>query len=228
VIIITGERLYGKVDRVPGSFYVATMFWYLNYLPLIPLRSYIVLEGTESGGQFRGKQIPVDGRSALVGYVRAWGGLAITICAVIALLGLAGWVQGLGLGVLATLGCLAAGVCGLVSLFVGGKVGTGFQFAAHALSGVLWYVFDDAARANPGPAKEVLDFFLPALGLANAGLFLYGMFRLFDRASPERAERLLRELTDDLPDAPTGAEHGPAPARDATPWNRGKNRDTDW
>ena len=75
MIIIFGERTFGKVDRVPGVCYVVTVFAHLNFLPLVPARSYIVVEGTESGGEFRGKQIPICLRSMLAGYVRVWFGV---------------------------------------------------------------------------------------------------------------------------------------------------------
>ena len=36
-----GQRFYGKVDQVPGLFYVATHFAYLNYVPLFPTATYL-------------------------------------------------------------------------------------------------------------------------------------------------------------------------------------------
>lgn len=39
-----GTSLYGKVDQVPGLFHVATRFWHLNYIPLVPVESLIVFD----------------------------------------------------------------------------------------------------------------------------------------------------------------------------------------
>ena len=66
------EVLCGKVDRVPGYFYVSTQFWHIQFVPIVPLRSYIVLEGSEQGNVFRGKPIPLRLKSVLVGYLRGW------------------------------------------------------------------------------------------------------------------------------------------------------------
>ncbi len=71
MIIMFGTRLYGKVDRVPGLFYVASHFAYLNYVPLFPTGSYLVFEGSESGEQFRGVPLGINGKSVMFGYLRA-------------------------------------------------------------------------------------------------------------------------------------------------------------
>jgi hypothetical protein len=70
MIIIWGQKLYGRVDRVPGHFYVATRFFHLWYIPLIPLGSWIVLEGTEAGDGWRGASIGVSLKSTLFGWFR--------------------------------------------------------------------------------------------------------------------------------------------------------------
>jgi hypothetical protein len=44
MIVFYGTQLYGKVDRVPMLGHVATSFFYLQFVPLIPLGSYLVLE----------------------------------------------------------------------------------------------------------------------------------------------------------------------------------------
>jgi hypothetical protein len=49
-MMIFGNRLYGKVDQVPGLFHVATQFFHLNYVPLIPTGSYLVLEQSWAAG----------------------------------------------------------------------------------------------------------------------------------------------------------------------------------
>jgi hypothetical protein len=45
-MIVLGSRLFGKVDHVPGHFHVATKFYHLNFIPLIPEGSWVVLEGS--------------------------------------------------------------------------------------------------------------------------------------------------------------------------------------
>src|SRR5437762_2645960 len=44
MLLVWGSKLYGRVDDVPGMFYVATRFGHLWYLPLIPMGSFVVLE----------------------------------------------------------------------------------------------------------------------------------------------------------------------------------------
>src|SRR5262245_34049471 len=46
MILIYGSKLYGRVDEVPGMFYVATRFGHIWYLPLIPMGSVMVLEAS--------------------------------------------------------------------------------------------------------------------------------------------------------------------------------------
>ena len=42
--IILGSKLYGKVDQTPQGRYIATKFFYIQLIPLIPLGSYLVLD----------------------------------------------------------------------------------------------------------------------------------------------------------------------------------------
>jgi hypothetical protein len=69
VYIRYGTRLSGKVDSFAGS-YVATKFFHIWYVPLIPLSSWLVL-GNDSG-----IAIPMDWRSVLAGYARGIGSIA--------------------------------------------------------------------------------------------------------------------------------------------------------
>jgi hypothetical protein len=71
-MIIFGTRLLGKVDKVPGSFYVATKFFHINFIPLIPIESWIVTWRTGFGlrGKWGGVRIPLDGKSILVAWLR--------------------------------------------------------------------------------------------------------------------------------------------------------------
>ncbi len=71
MILIWGQKLYGKCERVPGEFYVATKFFHLWYIPLIPLGSWVVLEGSEVDDGWSGTSTPLSWRSVLMGYARA-------------------------------------------------------------------------------------------------------------------------------------------------------------
>lgn len=69
MILVWGSRLYGKVDEVPGVFYVATKFGHLWYLPLIPLGSHVVFREHEDG--WDGLPISMSTKSVLVAWTRA-------------------------------------------------------------------------------------------------------------------------------------------------------------
>jgi hypothetical protein len=65
MFFIFGHRLFGKVDQVPGVLHVATQFYHVNYLPLYPVKSYIIRE--EDG---LGVPIPLNYRSMLMAWAR--------------------------------------------------------------------------------------------------------------------------------------------------------------
>lgn len=199
MIVIFGEKSYGKVDRVPGVCYVVTIFAHLNFLPLIPLRSYIVIEGTESGGEFRGKEISVSLKSALAGYARAWVGLVAAAAGAVAAFGLWNAAGALGIADLGGLGVAAFAVSGVLALFVRGKAGGAVQIGAHVVSAVLWFAFSNPGRNAPQWAIASAQSSLLALFLANAALLLFGLTRLFDRAGSDRRRELLRVLGVELP-----------------------------
>src|SRR5262249_36136559 len=76
MIIIFGQRRSGKVDEIPGLCYVHTQFFHVYYVPLIPLMSYIVLAGSETGQGFRGVRTSLSFKSILVSWVRTAAVLA--------------------------------------------------------------------------------------------------------------------------------------------------------
>ena len=53
---VYGTRLFGQADRVAGLFSVRTKFFHINFVPLIPLASYLVFEQTGSS-QPRGVEL---------------------------------------------------------------------------------------------------------------------------------------------------------------------------
>src|SRR5262245_56925444 len=54
---IVGADYYGKVDRVPGRYYVRTRFLHVMFFPFVPTTSYVIAEQpnglTESGPQIQ-------------------------------------------------------------------------------------------------------------------------------------------------------------------------------
>lgn len=70
MIIVWGERMCGKVDQVEDLVHVATKFFHVQYVPLIPLQSFIVISNTQSHGEFNGLAIPMSIKSVLSTYLR--------------------------------------------------------------------------------------------------------------------------------------------------------------
>jgi hypothetical protein len=81
VIIVGGKRIYGKVEQV-GSTFIATSFAYLQFLPLFPLESLVVIGDGSSEGR---TVIPIKmhWKSVLAGYLRAWG-ILFSMCTIFA------------------------------------------------------------------------------------------------------------------------------------------------
>jgi hypothetical protein len=74
MFVIYGTRLMGKVDHVENLGYVSTQFFHLNFVPLIPTGSYLIL--AENGDDFRGVSLPLSFKSILVAWLRAGSFLA--------------------------------------------------------------------------------------------------------------------------------------------------------
>ena len=68
-MIIYGHRLFGKVDVVPGLGHVATRFFHIDYVPLVPTACWLVTE--QSGNGWRGVKIPWSAKSIFVAWGRA-------------------------------------------------------------------------------------------------------------------------------------------------------------
>ncbi|MRG93997.1 hypothetical protein [Polyangium spumosum] len=84
---IGGRRLYGKIEQV-GSTYIATTFAFLQFLPIYPVQSHIVLsEGTAD--THRVVNVEMHWKSVAAGYLRAYG-VAATLCVFIPGLVMAG------------------------------------------------------------------------------------------------------------------------------------------
>lgn len=200
MIIIFGQKMYGKVDRVPGLCYVVTQFAHLNFLPLIPTGGYIIIEGTESGGEFRGKPIGLSLKSVFAGYVRVWLGLITLICGGIALANLLGHTGQTPVPPVALALLVAVAVCGVLPLAVPGKRGGMIQAVAHVCSIVLYCLFDGVQGARVATGQDLLL-------AANVALMVFGFTRLWDHANPMRRRQLMDELGIELPPEDGEEEH---------------------
>ena len=65
--MISGSRLYGKTLEVKGVFYVATQCFHLNFVPLFPFESYIMMATPDPDS---GR--PLDGQVTRVGLALSW------------------------------------------------------------------------------------------------------------------------------------------------------------
>jgi len=60
--------MFGQTDAVPGLFYVHTRFFHVDFCPLFPRQSYLVLE--LQGEMNRALEIPTHGKSIWVAWIR--------------------------------------------------------------------------------------------------------------------------------------------------------------
>lgn len=66
--IVFGTRPYGKCDVVPELFYVSTWFFHIDYLPLFPTGSRLVLG--QSGNTYHVIKIPLSLKSIFLAWAR--------------------------------------------------------------------------------------------------------------------------------------------------------------
>lgn len=78
MIVIYGTRHYGQVDSHDGE-YAVTRFAHVYWLPLFPVGSAWITDGTND--DLRGHKVRISGRSIAAGYARVWGPIA-TIAAI--------------------------------------------------------------------------------------------------------------------------------------------------
>jgi hypothetical protein len=67
MLYVFGTKTYGKVDHLPGLFYVSTAFFHVNFVPLFPTGSYLVFDD----GKERGMKIGMSGKSIAFAWLRA-------------------------------------------------------------------------------------------------------------------------------------------------------------
>jgi hypothetical protein len=103
-LIAAGRRLYGKIEQVGGT-YIATTFVFLQFLPLFPEKSHIVI-GEGSPGTHEVLPIKMNWKSVAAGYLRGWG-VGLTLIAFIPALVAAGTSQ----ATLALAGAAGLAIC---------------------------------------------------------------------------------------------------------------------
>jgi hypothetical protein len=143
---VVGTHNYGKVDHVPGAFYVATQFFHINFVPVLPLTTYVILDGSEAFlglGAFRGKKIRMSLKSVLTAYSRATLLISVAVTGVIAAIEFFG---GFPMSDMEKL--LGSAVLASVSL----------------ACGVMYWLTHRMSRASEGRALELAD----ELGLSRA------------------------------------------------------------
>lgn len=77
-MIVIGLRHLGRTDEVSGLFHVETLFFHFNFIPLVPLESFLILDARRSSAvgqpQRRGGRlalpIPLSGKSIIVAWIR--------------------------------------------------------------------------------------------------------------------------------------------------------------
>ncbi len=75
MVIVYGTRFYGKV-RACGRSFLATRFFHIYFVPLIPVGTHLVLQENPDGS-FRGIQSAFSFKSMTAGYLRVWGPIAL-------------------------------------------------------------------------------------------------------------------------------------------------------
>src|SRR4051812_9412435 len=45
-MIIFGVRLFGKAEIVPGVFFIVTRFFHICFIPLLPMQSFVMFDGS--------------------------------------------------------------------------------------------------------------------------------------------------------------------------------------
>ena len=198
-IMIFGRHLFGSVDRVPGCCYVATMFFHIFFLPLIPLGTFIVLEGSETGNfferTFQGPRVRLGLKSVLVGYFRGWVGVfTLFLFAISALIiplesssrANEGLMMAVGIGAVLSIGFATFWV-----LTTRGITWIMGEVPLHILSLLAWVL---ATQSNDSVMRLAAAKWQSGLLMANLGLVAYSLTRLLDRASRTRAMQLGEEI----------------------------------
>jgi hypothetical protein len=211
-----GRELYGRVSWVPGRFHVATLFEHTSFLPLWPVRSYVVVDGTEKSANFVGAPIPLHLWSVLTGYLRGWLGATVVVTTAASVICAAVVIA--SRRPLWALWCVPAGVL-LVWLVL---LAIRFhprallaQAGFHCLGLLTWLGYSMARDAGFSPTREQAHTlkYWPVLLIANAGLLAYSLTRLWMYTVDERAQRRFERFMKDLAEFQAGSTSEPPPDR---------------
>ncbi|MCC5850604.1 MAG: hypothetical protein JJU29_21160 [Verrucomicrobia bacterium] len=77
MFIVFGNRVYGKVDQTSSGCHLATSFFHICFLPVIPLGSFIITQ--KHGGQWSGIPVKLSSKSVLTAYLRGLFGAGILV-----------------------------------------------------------------------------------------------------------------------------------------------------
>lgn len=83
MFIVFGHRFFGRVDEVPGFFHVATKFFHLWYIPLVPVKSVVIIGRDKKS--VAGVAAPLSMKSIFMAWLQA---ALVGLCIVAAIAGL--------------------------------------------------------------------------------------------------------------------------------------------
>ncbi len=114
-MIVYGVRKFGKVDALENGAHVATQFVHIWFVPLIPLKTHLVV--SEDGNNYQGIPLPFSFKSLLAAWLRCFlvfstlGALAVMFAAIAE-----GEIEGLDAVIAAPIAGVAAAA--LIATFV--------------------------------------------------------------------------------------------------------------
>jgi len=120
MVILFGTRLFGRVDRVPGALCVATQFFHIMLIPLLPTGSFIVASD--------GRATPAEGiswKSVAVAWLKP---LALLVAVVVAMVLL---VNGSQFGVRDLLTACVVEAVAIAAFIVPGRIKPSYQRACE-------------------------------------------------------------------------------------------------
>jgi hypothetical protein len=83
MIAMFSRRAYGRIEVV-GETFVVTQFSCVNFLPIVPHETHLVLARAPNG-ECTSVRIPLRAASVLAGYLRAWGATGAAVSLFVAL-----------------------------------------------------------------------------------------------------------------------------------------------
>jgi len=106
--MVHGTKPFGKCDVVPALFHIETTFQHLNFIPIFPLRSHLVMQrgvGPYVGGYSR-VDLPLQWNSILYAWIRAASFLGSAIGLLMMMISIQDHVVSIGRGLFAVMGVM--------------------------------------------------------------------------------------------------------------------------